>query len=160
LWTTTADERDLGLAYAATAGSDSLLRQRALDLLRKAASRDGKDVPVLVQLAQLESQAGDEAKAAALDERILRIDPAQVAATINLATFYYQRGRAREAMQLWTGALQRNPALTGARINLAVAQYQTGDAAAAEATLSQALDYDPDQGIARKLLAEIRAARR
>jgi tetratricopeptide (TPR) repeat protein len=160
LWTTPADERDLGLAYAATASSDSFAQRRALDLLRKAAERDGEDLPVLVQLAQLEDAAGDEAKAAALDERILRIDPRQAAAAINLATYYYRRGRTREAMQLWAGALRGNPGLTAARINLAVGQYHAGDAAAAEATLRQALEYDPDQETARKLLAEVRAAKR
>jgi Flp pilus assembly protein TadD len=158
LWTTPIDDRDLGLAYAAVCGADVLLRDRALDLLRKAVMRDGKDIPVLAQLAQLEDGAGNEAKAADLDERILRIDPGQVAAAINLATFYYRRGRKREAMQLWTEALQRNPALTAVRINLAVAQYQLGDAATARATLRQALEYDPDQEAARKLLVELRAA--
>jgi len=158
LWTTAADERDLGLAYASVAGSDALLRQRARDLLRKAAARDGNDIPVLVQLAQLEDEAGQEAEA--LDERILRIDPGQVSVAINLGTYCYRRGRAWDAMRLWAGALERNPGLTGARINLAVAQYQAGNSAAAEATLRQALEVDPDQETAGKLLAEIRAGRR
>jgi Tfp pilus assembly protein PilF len=50
--------------------------------------------------------------------------------------------------------------LTGARINLAVTQYQAGDAAAAETTLLKALQYDPDNATAQKMLSEVRAGGR
>ena len=96
----------------------------------------------------------------ALSERIVRLDPSQVAVAVNLGTYHMQRGRTQEALRLWNDALSRNPGLTGARINLAVAQYRAGDASAAEATLRKALQYDPDQETARKLLAEIRAGTR
>jgi len=158
-WKTPADERDLGLAYAAAAGTDSGLRQRAFELLRKAEARDPGDLPVLVQLALLYDQASNADRAIALSERILRSDPAQAAVAINLGAYYIQRGSAREAMRLWADALSRNPGLTGARINLAVAQYQAGDAAAAETTLLKGLEYDPDNETARKLLFEIKAGR-
>ena len=96
----------------------------------------------------------------ALSERVLRLDPSQIAVAVNLGTFYIQRGRAREAMRLWQDALSRNPGLTTVWINLAVAQYRTGNAGAAEATVLKALEYDPDQETARRLLAEIRAGGR
>jgi hypothetical protein len=159
-WKTAVDERDLGLAYAAVAGSDSALRGRALDLLRKAEARDPKDILVLAQLAQFYDASGDEERAIALSERIIRLDPAQVAVAVNLGTYYIKRGRAREAMRLWTDALSRNPGLTSVRMNLAVAQYQAGDPAAAEGSVLKLLEYDPDQETARQLLSEIRAARR
>jgi tetratricopeptide (TPR) repeat protein len=159
-WKTAVDERDLGLAYAAVAGADSRLRQRAFDLLRKAEARHPEDILVLAQLAQLYDQSGDEDRAMALSERIVRLDPAQVAVAVNLGTYYIKRGRTREAMRLWTDALSRNPGLTSVRMNLAVAQYQAGDPAAAEAAILKLLEFDPDQETARQLLAEIRAARR
>jgi predicted CXXCH cytochrome family protein len=159
-WKTAVEERDLGLAYATVAGSDSALRRRAFDLLRKAEARDPKDILVLAQLAQFYDQLGDEDSAMALSERVIRLDPEQVAVAVNLGTYYIKRGRAREAMRLWTDALSRNPGLTSVRMNLAVAQYQAGDAAAAEATVVKLLEYDPDQETARQLLSEIRAARR
>jgi len=158
-WKTPLDERDLGLALAAVAGADSGLRKQAFELLQKAESRDPEDVAVLAQLAQLYDLAGDEDRAIALSERAVRLDATQVAVAVNLGTYYVQRGRAREAMRLWTDALSRNPALTSVRINLAVAQYQSGDRDAAEASVLKALDYDPDQETARKLLSEIRASR-
>ncbi len=159
-WKTAVDDRDLGLAYATIAGSDSALRQRAFDVLRKAEARDPKDILVLAQLAQFYDQSGDEDSAMALSERIIRLDPAQVAVAVNLGTYYIKRGRAREAMRLWTDALSRNPGLTSVRMNLAVAQYQAGDPASAEASVMKLLEYDPDQETARQLLSEIRAARR
>jgi len=158
-WKAPLDERDLGLALAAVAGGDSGLRKRAFELLQKAEARDPVDVAVLAQLAQLYDLAGDEDRAIALSERAVRLDATQVAVAVNLGTYYVQRGRAREAMRLWTDALSRNPALTGVRINLAVAHYQAGDLAAAEAAVLKALEYDPDQETARKLLSEIRASR-
>jgi Flp pilus assembly protein TadD len=91
-----------------------------------------------------------------LSERVIRLDPAQVAVAVNLGTYYIKRGRAREAMRLWTDALARNPGLTSVSMNLAVAQYQAGDPAAAEATVLKLLEYDPDQETARQLLSEIR----
>ena len=154
------DDRDLGLAYATVAGTDSRLRQRAIDLLRKSEARDPKDVLVLAQLAQFCDQSGDENSAMALSERIIRLDPAQIPVAVNLGTYYIKRGRAREAMRLWTDSLSRNPGLTSVRMNLAVAQYQAGDPAAAEATVQKLLEYDPDQETARQLLSEIRAVRR
>jgi Tfp pilus assembly protein PilF len=159
-WDTPVDDRDLGLAYAAVAGPDAGLRQRASELLRKAEALDPRDVPVLSQLAQLYDQAGDEVRAIALCERILRLDPTQTSVAINLGAYYIHRGRTREAMRLWADALSRNPGLTGARINLAVTQYQTGDPAAAETTLLKALEYDPDNPTARKILSEVRAGTR
>jgi len=158
-WETPLDERDLGLALAAVAGGDSSLRRRAFELLRKAEARDPEDVAVLAQLAQLYDLSGDEDRAIALSERAVRLDRAQVAVAVNLGTYYVQRGRAREAMRLWADALSRNPALTSVRLNLAVAQHQAGEAAAAEASVLKALEYDPDQETARKLLSEIRASR-
>ena len=155
-WKTTPDERDLSLAYASVAGTDSTLRRRAFDLLRIAQARNPDDVLVLSQLAQIYDQSGDENQAMVISERVIRLDPTQVAVAVNLGTYYMKRGRAREAMRLWVDALARNPGLTSVSMNLAVAQYQAGDPAAGEATVLKLLEYDPDQEAARQLLSEIR----
>ena len=156
-WDTPITERDLGLAYAMAAAGDPALRGRARELLEKSEKKDGNDVLVLTQLAQLYDAMGQEDRAMAFSERVVRLDPSQAAITVNLGTYYMKRGRAEDAMRLWTAALTHNPSLTDARINLAVAQYRTGQPAAAEATLREALRYDPDAEIAQKMLAEIRA---
>jgi len=159
-WKTATDERDLALGYAAAAVSEPGVRKQALQLLQKAESRNPQDTPVLSQLAQFYDHMGEEENAMALCERIVAADPSNTAAAVNLGIYWIKRGRARDAMSLWEKALLRNPAMTGARINLAVAQYRSGNAAAAELTVLKALEYDPDQEFARKLLSEIRASRR
>jgi tetratricopeptide (TPR) repeat protein len=154
-WKGGADERDLGLAYAAVAAGDRGLEQQAIELLEGAAQRDAADLPVLAQLAQLYDRAGDEDKAMRLCERVVRADPAQIAAAINLGVHYMKRGRTGDAMRLWEGALARNPGRADARINLAVAQYRAGDVAGAVRSLKTVLELDPDQSTARNLLVEI-----
>jgi len=136
------------------------VRGRALELLKNAESAAPNDIPVLSQLAQFYDRLGDEEKAMELCERITRLDAANHAAATNLAIYWIKRGRAKEAIALWENVLMRNPGLTGARINLAVAEYRAGNATAAEAGVRKALEYDPDNDFARKLLYEIRGAAR
>jgi hypothetical protein len=155
-----ADGRDLALAYAIVAATEPAVRGRALELLKNAESAAPDDIPVLSQLAQFYDRLGDEEKAMDLCERISRLDPANHAAATNLAIYWIKRGRAKEAITLWENALMRNPGLTGARINLAVAEYRAGNGAAAETAARKALEYDPDNDFARKLLYEIRGAAR
>jgi tetratricopeptide repeat protein/cytochrome c554/c'-like protein len=157
-WKTEAGERNLGLAYAAVAGGDRGLEQRAADLLARAAETNPLDLPVLEQLAEMRDRLGNEDAAMRLCERVVRADPTQVTAAINLGVYWMKRGRAREAMRLWEEALKRNPGRTDARINLAVAQYRSGDAAAAERTLRNALEWEPDHLAASSLLQEVRRA--
>jgi predicted CXXCH cytochrome family protein len=154
-WKSGAGDRDLGLAYAAVAGTDRVLGRRALDLLTRASERDPLDLAVLGQLAQLRDRMGDEDEAMRLCERVVRADPAQVTAAINLGVYLMKRGRARDAMRLWEDALSRNPGRTDARINLAVAQFRGGDSVAAVRTLRKALELEPDDPAARSLLEEM-----
>ena len=152
--------RELALAYALVAAIEPAVRRQAFELLKNAGAAAGDDVPVLSQLAQFYDRLGDEERAMELCERITRLDPANQAAATNLAIYWIKRGRAKEAVALWESVLLRNPGLTGARINLAVAEYRAGNLAAAEAGLRKALEFDPDNDFARKLLDEIRGARR
>jgi hypothetical protein len=155
-----AGDRDLALGYAIVAMAEPAVRREALEKLEAAESHDPKDVPVLAQLAQFYDRLGREEQAAALCERILSLDPAHIAAAVNLGIYRIKQGAAGEAVRLWEGALERNPALTGARVNLAVARFRAGQTAEAEAQLVKALEYDPGSELARKLLSEVRAARR
>jgi predicted CXXCH cytochrome family protein len=155
-----ADGRDLALAYAIVAATEPAVRGRALELLKNAESAAPDDVPLLSQMAQFYDRLGDEEKTMDLCERITRLDPANHKAATNLAIYWIKRGRAKEAIALWENVLTRSPGLTGARINLAVAEYRAGNGAAAEAAVRKALEYDPDNDFARKLLYEIRGAAR
>jgi hypothetical protein len=153
-------ERDYALGYAVLAMTEPGVRREALARLEAAAEQDPNDIPVLAQLAQFYDRLGREEQAMALCERIIKLDPIHIAASVNLGIYRAKRGMTEEAIRLWGGALERNPALTGSRVNLAVAQYRSGNLAAAEASLAKALEYDPDAETARRLLSEVRAARR
>jgi len=159
-WKTAADPRDQALAYASVAGGDMELRQTALALLEQAEKRSPADMPVLSQLSQIYDRMGDEEKAMAICERIVRADSTEITARINLGTYLIKRGRTREAIGLWEEVLAKNPGLTEVRINLAVAQYRAGDAAAAALSIKRALEFEPDDPTARQLEAELAAAGR
>ena len=152
-------ERDLALGYAVVAPTEPSIRQRALDLLERAAAASPNDIPILAQLAQFYDRLGREDDALALCERLLKLEPTHTAAAVNLGIYRMKRGHPAEAIKLWEAALQRQPGLTGARMNLAVAYYRAGNLAAAEAALRKALDYEPDLDAARRMLAELRAAK-
>jgi tetratricopeptide (TPR) repeat protein len=148
-WTGQASPRDTALA-SASAGLDA-----AFDLLRQAAPAHPADVPLQLQLAQYYERRGEAAPAAALYERILKLDPANTTALINLGIYYISNGKPPQAISLWQRALAANPALVNARLNLAVAQAQSGDTAAARKSLALLLDYEPQHPAALRLLQQL-----
>ncbi len=148
-WTGQATPRDTALAYAA-AGLDS-----AVDLLRQAAPAHPTDIPLQLQLAQSYERRSEDAIAAAIYERVLKLDSANTTALINLGIFYIRNGKASQAMSLWQRALAATPALVNARLNLAVAQAQSGNSAAARKSLELLLDYEPQHPAALRLLQQL-----
>jgi tetratricopeptide (TPR) repeat protein len=142
------------LAYASLAAPGDQPRIRKLLLAAQAEAPD--DVEVLLHLAYLSNH--DEA--IPMYEQVLRTDPSQVVAAVNLGSVLMKRGQVTRAIALWKDALARSPGLEGATLNLASAQFRAGDLAAAEATLVKALGLNPDNTLARKLLGEVRQARR
>lgn len=151
-----ASTRDLALAYASLAGIG--YQSRAEKLLRAAQDESPDDVQVLLHLAYIYGRTSREEKAIPLYERVLRADPAQTVAAVNLASALIKRGRAAEAMRLWKDALSRSPGLEAASLNLASAQFRSGDLSSAEITLVKTLNLNPDNSVARKLLADVRKA--
>jgi len=147
-------ERDLALAYASLALTDSTWRPRALTLLEKSASL--ADPVVLAQLAQFYDAQGKREKAMELYRRVLRLDPRHPTAAANLGIYLTQNGQSRQAMELWKDVFARYPALVGPGMNLAAAQYEAGDRKACEATLLRILRFHPDFTAARQLLEHLR----
>ncbi|MDZ4802275.1 MAG: tetratricopeptide repeat protein [Bryobacteraceae bacterium] len=151
---TTADSRDLALAYATAALTEPSMRRRAFELLRTAEARDPSDLAIAAQLAQFHDRLGQPAEAMKLYERVVAAGTPNTAALINLGTLYAQSGRPGDAIVLWQSALVRNPASTQARINMAVAQIRQGDRQAGIASLRAALSWDPDSPVVAKLLSD------
>lgn len=147
-----AGDRDFGLAYSSQPGFE----KQAREYLERGAQDDGE---ALAHLAYLYESGGDGARAAALYQKALKLDPSQVAAAVNLGNQYIKHGQAREAIALWRSALEKSPGLETVRLSLAVALYRSGDSAAGEASLRKLLELNPGNAAARKLLNEARAGR-
>ena len=155
--TTTADARDLGLAYAIVAirEQNAVYRARAFDLLREAENKSPGEPQTLSYLADLYKGRSQDAEAARLFERLLAADPTQSSAPTSLGAYQMEQGHYEEAVRLWKRALEISPSLVLVRLNLAVALIRTGHGEEARAVLEKALEFNPSFAAARKLLAEI-----
>ncbi|MDQ2898445.1 MAG: tetratricopeptide repeat protein [Acidobacteriota bacterium] len=152
-----ADDRELGLAYAAVAIPDSnrIWGTRALDLLSKVNEKSSDDVKVTSTLAALYDQKGNRERSCKLYARALALGDTAPVTAINYGTCVATEGRLEEAMRLWSGVAQTNPGNEAARLNLAVAQFRSGKVAQARANLSEALRFNPVSKRARELLHSI-----
>jgi tetratricopeptide (TPR) repeat protein len=146
----TASPRDLAIAYGIA--SD---RERALPLLEQAARTSPDDSEVLLYLAELYRNGGQDDKAIPLYRRAMRIDPTQVTASVGLGAILFQRGEYREAIPLWQDALAKNSGLVLVGTNLAMAQWRAGDPRAARETIRKIVDLSPGFQPARDLLKRL-----
>jgi len=155
----TASTRDLALAYAiAAVRQPNLLdRRRALRLLEAAERNSHDDFEVLMYLAEIYRNGGQEARAIPLYRRAMQLDPAQVTASAGLGAILFERGEYTEAIRLWQDALSKNAGLVLVATDLAMAQWRTGDRDAAESTLRRTIDLSPAFQPARDLLKRFQA---
>jgi tetratricopeptide (TPR) repeat protein len=142
-----AGDREIGLAYAAVPGFQKL----ALQYLEKAKLEDAE---ALATLAYLYESNGNQAKAALLYQKALKLDASQVAAAVNLGNLYIKNGQPRQAIELWQYALAKSPGLETVRLSLATALDRGGDSRGAENSLKKLLELNPGNMTARKLLSE------
>jgi hypothetical protein len=157
----TASARDVALAYAIFAtrpgagGGD-----RALQLLQAVERNSPDDSEVLLYLAEIYRNAGQEDRAIPLYRRAMQLDPAQVTASAGLGAILFERGDDREAIRLWQDALTRNSGLVMVGTNLAMAQWRSGNLEAAESTLRRVIDLSPGFQPARDLLKRLQGTPR
>ena len=116
------------------------------------------DAEVLLYLAEIYRNTGQEDRAIPLYRRAMRLDPAQVTASVGLGGILFERGDDREAIPLWQDALSKNSGLVMVGTNLAMAQWRSGDRAAAESTLRKVIDLSPGFQPARDLLKRFQEA--
>jgi len=152
-----ASQRDLALAYAmaAVGHKTGVDRTRALDLLGKVVKAAPGDVDVLLYLAEIYRNDGDNDRARPLYERAIALDPGQVTGSVGLGGILMERGDYRGAIHFWNDALSKNAGLELVRMNLALAQLKIGDRSAAEQNLRKAVDLNPAFAAARDLLNQL-----
>jgi predicted CXXCH cytochrome family protein len=155
-----ADDRDLGLAYAqmATRG-DRQAGERAVELLTRAEKQPAavRDHELHAQLGFLEQLSGEPDPAAAEYRLALQADPNDSLAAGNLAFIEARQHRGEAAEDLWAEVFRRDPVELGAGLNLAVMECGAGKRSAATETLNRLLIFAPDNGRARTMLEAIRS---
>jgi predicted CXXCH cytochrome family protein len=153
-----AEPRDAALAYGilASRAQTAADRARALTALEQAERSDPTDVEVIVYLAELYRNGGQEEKAIPLYRRAIKIDSTQVTAPVGLGGILMERGQDEEAIRLWEDALAKNAGLELVRINMALAQWRSGDLRAAERSLAKAVELSPGFATPVELLQKLR----
>lgn len=159
-----ADDRDLGLAYAQMAERGNPAAAKRATILLQRAEHEGSlarsDHDLHATLGFLEQSNGDRQSAAEEYQMALEADPFDPLAAGNLALLEVGDHRYSDATQLWKRVFQDDPAQLGAGMNLAVVQCGMGDRKAAEVTLGQILEFSPDNRKAGGLLAAITSGSR
>jgi Tfp pilus assembly protein PilF len=153
-----AESRDLALAYGILASRTQTAadRARALTALEQAAHDAPGDVEVMVYLAELYRNGGQDERAIPLYRSAMEIDPTQVTAPVGLGGILMERGQYAEAIRLWQNALAKNAGLELVRINMALAQWRSGDLQAAERSLAKAVELSPGFATPVELLQKLR----
>ncbi len=158
-----AEERDLGLAYAQMAArGDRAAFDAARLLLGRAEKRAGaeQDEELDAQLGFLDQVAGQSAEAAREYKEALIADSENSFAAGNLAMLLARNGDPRAAVELWRRALAEDPAQATSGINLAIVECGLGSREDALATLGRVLEFSPDNRQALGLELSIRAKAR
>lgn len=107
----------------------------------------------LMNLATVERARGGPAESEQLLRRALELRPDFADAEINLANLYLARGRFDEATALYQKALKAEPHYIGAYESFARAACHAGRSDEAAAAFRSLLAFDPENEVARHLLA-------
>jgi tetratricopeptide (TPR) repeat protein len=105
-------------------------------------------------LAEIQSQRGEHADAAAEYARLARHDPAQVAWTVAEASERIEAADAGKGVEAARRAVRLDPANFDAQLALARGLIHLGDAAAALPAATRASDLRPGERSAREALAD------
>lgn len=156
-----ADDRDLGLAYAQMAArGNRAAGQRALALLQGAehSEKDARaDHELHAHLGFLEQMNGQPAAAAEEYQLALQADPYEPLAGGDLALLEAGQHRYTEATRLWKTVFEHDPSQLSAGLNLAIVECGLGDRNGALATLARLLEFSPDNEQAKKQAEGIRS---
>ncbi len=112
--------------------------------LRNAEVLDAQDPRWPYYLADLTAREGDQETAAAALDRVLSIDPGNVAAQIRRGNALLELGRLDGAERDYSGALDRDPRQPAARLGLGRISYERGDFEQAIEHFREAIQDQPE----------------
>jgi tetratricopeptide (TPR) repeat protein len=153
-----ATTRDFALAWEALAerGVEGAPR-KADEYLRKAVKERPDDAKLLSALGFVDQEEKNTAEAKQLYEAALEIDPLSNDAAANLGMLEAQEGNLRKAVELWQGPFARAPHRSALGMNLAMAFCAAGQKEQAARYVERVLEFNPDYGKAKSLLAHLHA---
>jgi len=89
-------------------------------------------------------------------EKILKLKPRSNTAAANLGILEAREGNLRGAIQLWQGAFARVPYRSEIGVDLAIVFCADGQRDVARKYLERVLEFNPDYGKGRELLAHLK----
>lgn len=122
-----------------------------------------EDTQVLISAGAAFQAAGKPEQAERLYRRLLELRPGDAATRNNLASCLLERGRSDEALTIWRelaqDTAQTREIRAAAALNRVRALLRRGEQAAAEEECRALCEARPDNDAARRMLAQVRAAR-
>jgi Flp pilus assembly protein TadD len=103
----------------------------------------------------LEQKHGADDKARELYRKALEHDPGSIDAATNLGVLEAKQRHLAEAVKLWQSAFERAPGRSEIGMNLARAFCAAAQYEAARTYTRRVLQFNPDRGSAKKLLAAL-----
>ena len=148
--------RDFALAWETLAqrGIEGATRE-AEEHLREALKEWPNDAGLLSDLGFVEQEHGHEKEARELYQRLLKIRPRSNTAAANLGILEARDGNLRRAVELWQAAFERVPYRSAIGMNLAMTFCAAGQKDEARQYVKRVLEFNPDYGKAKQLLAHL-----
>ena len=151
-----ATTRDFALAWEMLAQRNvEGAGREAEEYLHKGVKELPDDPVLLSDLGFEEQKHGHNQDARELYERALKLDPLANEAATDLGILEAQAGNLRRAVELWQGPFERVPYRSAIGINLAMAFCVAGQTDEARRYVQRVLEFNPDYGKARQLLAHL-----
>lgn len=148
--------RDFGLAWDTLAqrGVEGASRE-AEEYLHKAEKDWPNDATLLSALGFVEQQRGHRKEAEEYFERALKVRPQANTAAADLGILEAQSGKVERAVELWEGAFERAPYRSAIGLDLAMVFCAEGHKQEARRYVLRVLEFNPDYGKAKELLAHL-----
>ncbi|HZR57752.1 MAG TPA: tetratricopeptide repeat protein [Terriglobales bacterium] len=148
--------RDLALAWQSLVnGGITAAAPEAERLLHSALEKSPNDPALLSALGFSAQKKGDIARARALYEKALAVDPSSIDAATNLGVIEANSGHLREAIKLWQDAFSRAPGQSRIGMNIARVFCEARQDNKARDYVLRVLEFNPDLPEAKTLLQRL-----
>jgi predicted CXXCH cytochrome family protein len=150
------DVRDLALAYESFAERGDIAAAKQADQLLQATNKQNpNDAPVLTALGYNAQRNGDSNAARQYYEAALSNDRYADEAATNLGVLEAREGHLQRSVSLWQSVFENAPWRSSVGIDIALGYCAAEKYDRAKFYVNRVLQFNPDFGIARSLLAQL-----